>query len=397
VIFDDDDEDSVEELIDIHYKSVLSRLSSTRYLFRKSTYRNRRHLFDWDDCLSDESIRFSDKEFLKHFRVSRKNFWHLVHLIEDHDIFKNVRGKRKKAPVTHHVLVFLYRLGCQASGASNTSIGTFFGIGDGTVGNFIERTIIAITSLKDGVIVWPTGEAKHQMKQRFRVCHGFQQCIGIIDGTLIVLSSRPTKYGDSYYCRKNCYAINVQVVCDDRGKIQYFYGGWPGSTHDNRAWRNCKIYLNAGNYFGEGEYLLGDSAYSSSSIMVQAFKKTPGTAVHDRYKEFFNTRLAGARVKSEHCIGILKNRFPCLKSMNIVVDSKESIKEIMDIFKCCCILHNVFLNNHNDIPSEWYDDIDIGHYWTSDVDDCMIANGGQIDMYDRREAVFRSYIEDYYI
>jgi hypothetical protein len=49
-------------------------------------------------------------------------------MIVDHDIFKNVAGKRKKAPVTHHVLVLLYRLGCQASAASDTSIGTFLGL-----------------------------------------------------------------------------------------------------------------------------------------------------------------------------------------------------------------------------------------------------------------------------
>lgn len=386
LLLDSDDDDSVDDIVDMYHKRLLSQMVTRRYLFRSKKYRNRRRIFDWNDCLSHDSLRFSDKEFLKHFRVSRKTFWHLVSLISDHDSFKSKPGKRKKAPVPCHLLVFLYRLGCQGSNASDTSVATFFGIGDGSVREYISRTITAIKSLKDRVIVWPEGDARNEMKRRIKVRHGFQNCIGIIDGTLIILSTRPTEYGDWYYCRKNCYAINVQVICDDRGKVTYLYGGWPGSTHDNRAWRNCKVFRNAEMYFVEGEYLLGDSAYSLSSIMVQAFKKAPGTSYHDRHKEFFNTRLAAVRVKSEHCIGIIKNRFPCLKNMNIIVNGKDGVRAIMDIFECCCILHNIFLDHHDDIPPEWYEEIDTGHYWTSDADESLIVNG-ELESYDRREAV----------
>ena len=126
----------------------------------------------------------------------------------------------------------------------------------------------------------------------------FQKCIGIIDGTLIILEKRPKNYGDSYFCRKQCYAINVQVICDDKGRITYFYGGWPGSTHDNRAWRNCKVFKDGILYFGDGEYLLGDSAYSACVYIVQSFKKVSGSNL-SVYQEFFNTKLGRLRVKSE--------------------------------------------------------------------------------------------------
>jgi hypothetical protein len=64
--------------------------------------------------------------------------------------------------------------------------------------------------------------------------YGFQNCIGIIDGTLIFLLHHPIHYGDSYYCRKNAYyAINVQIICNDQIRIRYIYVGWPGSTHGN--------------------------------------------------------------------------------------------------------------------------------------------------------------------
>ena len=251
-------ETEMDDIINVHLKENLDFVMSNRYIFRSPKYRDRSRFFDWQDCLSDHSIRFNDDEFLKHFRVSRKNFWHLVSLIRDHEEFASIPGKKRKTSVACHVLVFLYRLGRTGADGSAVSIGTFFGIGKGSVSNFVKRVIIAIKSLKDIIIIWPEGEEKEEMKRRIRVKHGFQNCIGIIDGTLIGLAMKPSVFGESFFCRKHIYAINVQIICDDKGKIRYYYSGWPGSTHDNRAWRNSKVFLNAQSYFENGEYLLGD-------------------------------------------------------------------------------------------------------------------------------------------
>ena len=111
-----------------------------------------------------------------------------------------------------------------------------------------------------------------------------------------------------YFNRKSFYSINVTIICDDRGRILYFYAGWPGTTHDNRVFKNSKVYKDWRKYFNRNEHLLGDSAYSSCRIMVQTFKKHKGTAALSYEKEFFNTKIAKIRIKSEHCIGVLKGR-----------------------------------------------------------------------------------------
>ena len=64
----------------------------------------------------------------------------------------------------------------------------------------------------------------------------------------------------------------MQVICDDKGRVIYIYGGWPGSTHDNRAWRNSDVFLNANDYFSEGEYLLGDQHILHVSILFKVLK-----------------------------------------------------------------------------------------------------------------------------
>ena len=136
----------------------------------------------------------------------------------------------------------------------------------------MKRVRKAILKLKDKIVVWPDKEEKEWIKKFIKLKHGFQKCIGIIDGTLIVLHDCPRIYGDSYWCQKDCYSLNVQVICDDKGRVIYVYSGWPGSTDDNRALGNLSVFLNDHNCLSEGKYLLGDSAYSACKYIVQSFK-----------------------------------------------------------------------------------------------------------------------------
>ena len=164
--------------------------------------------------------------------------------------------------------------------------------------------------------------------------------------------------------------------------------GWPGCTHDNQAWQNSNVFKNHDQFFENAEYLLGDSAYSLCSIIVQPYKKLQKKKL-DSYKEFFNDKIAKARVVSEHCIGIMKNRFPCLKCINITVDGKTGVKRIMRLFTACAILHNLLIDVGDIIPDDWYKAIEEGHYWTEDY----LPNDMKSD---RRTAVYHSIIEDYY-
>jgi len=61
------------------------------------------------------------------------------------------------------------------------------------------------------------------------------------------------------------------IICDDAAKITWIEMGWPGSVHDNRVWTKSDVYLSK-NYFNNKEYLLGDSAFSATSVMVPTFK-----------------------------------------------------------------------------------------------------------------------------
>jgi len=95
----------------------------------------------------------------------------------------------------------------------------------------------------------------------------------LIDGTLFPLAFAPTVNGEDYYTRKGDYAIKGLVICDYAARITWIEVGWPGSVHDNRVWSNSEIYLGRDKYFDQKEYLLGDSGFSTSAVMIPAFKK----------------------------------------------------------------------------------------------------------------------------
>jgi hypothetical protein len=67
----------------------------------------------------------------------------------------------------------------------------------------------------------------------------------------------------------------------------------------------------------------------------------------------FNFLHARARVNSEHCIGILKARFQCLKELRVPVRDRTSVAHVNAWVKLCCVLHNFLLDIKDGIDDNW--------------------------------------------
>jgi hypothetical protein len=392
-----EEEDSDQDDIDLYTVSLLRTIKNCRFLYRNPTYRKNRNKFNLDDALSYDSIHYNEDEFLHAFRMKRESFHLLLEQMKLRKAFKKSKFKKQR-PVAYQLLVFLFRVGKEGTGGSASAVASHFGIGKGSVRNYVKRCVAALHEIKKEVVSWPDQNERNEMKARLTAT-GFRHCVGIIDGTLIVLDFRPEQFHECYYSRKSCYALNVMVVCDDRKKVTFYLAGWPGSTHDNRVFRNSRLFLNRTDFFTHLEYLLGDSAYSCSSVMVQAFKKHPGCARLPRDQEIFNTRLAKVRISSEHCIGILKGRFGCLKRSNITFKkTNKEVKELVDIIGACIVLHNLLINyDENDIPKEWYDEMNDNIDWSMYDEERFERSNVADEEVSRRETVFQSIINNYCI
>jgi len=159
--------------------------------------------------------------------------------------------------------------------------------------------------------------------------------------------------GEDYYTRKGNYAIKGLVICDDAARITWVEMGWPGSVHDNRVWANSEIYLSKDKYFDQKEYLLGDSAFSASAVMIPAFKKGHNRNLSEEQR-YFNTKPAKIQIKSEHRIGLLKAWFQRLRGFWRVIQDKQDLDAILRQAMCACILHNLLID-HTVLP-DWFDE-----------------------------------------
>ncbi|ETV63705.1 hypothetical protein H257_19364 [Aphanomyces astaci] len=360
-----DNEDSDEDELDQQCLQLLHAIERQRYsvVRRNDPFkRTRFHHFLFE---------IKDTRFRKLFRMERRSFHSILALIDKQPTFRSIHGKVTKAPVAHHLLVFLYYLGANGNAVSNEHLASFFGIGAGTVSLFIRRVTDAVVLLRDQFIGWPNRDESLAIAGEIQSMCGFSNCVGFIDGTLFPFEFKPTLHGEDYYSRKGCYAVAAQIVCDHRAIIRDIYTGWPGSTHDNRLWRNSKLFIHARQYFDRSQFLLGDSAYQLSSCLVPAFKNQTHQ-VMEHHKSWFNSHIAKGRIKAEHCIGMLKGRFQYLKRIRKVMDGKPAMASIIKTILAASILHNILVTEDDIVPAAWIE-LQVNCNCNADLRGCRVC------------------------
>ena len=152
------------------------------------------------------------------------------------------------------------------------------------------------------------------------------------------------------------------IVCDYNKKIRHYLAGYPGCAHDNRVYNATGFVKCPNDYFAEMEHNIGDSAFQNSPFMVSSFRKAKGELLESNH-ESFSTKLAIVRIRSEHGIGILKGRFPWLRSIRMkVTDDPNSVRLILRLLDATVILHNMLIEYGEEEKDEWIDCDDFSDY-----------------------------------
>jgi hypothetical protein len=130
------------------------------------------------------------------FRMSPLAFERIWGMITNHHAFYNNSTSPQFDPRLQFLIV-LYRFGAYGNGASQANVASVFKISCGIIGKFTKRVIAAIIeTLEQRVIEWPTPVRKEAIKNSIAEEHGFQDAIGMIDGTHIILACRPNRQGE---------------------------------------------------------------------------------------------------------------------------------------------------------------------------------------------------------
>lgn len=345
----------LDKALFLYYLSIISN----KYFFIRGKYRQNIPNFGADFTTDVTAAAFqpwlTETEFLQKFRMSRHCFNQLLSQIEGHPVFKKASTGRPQAPPAHQLMILLKFLGTEGTGGSAADLRNIFRIGRGTAHLYRNRALCAVLSLRKELIKWPDANERKYIASKIQSDFTFPNCVGVVDGTLFPLAMQPqTKDFADYSGRKFGFSMAAIIVSDHDRIIRYYLSGWPGSCHDNRVYNQTKLAKNPNNFFSEQEYIIGDSAFANSKHMVSSYKCLRGMTL-GRDEEVFNNALSKVRISSEHTIGILKGRFPFLRSIRMrITENVNSSKAIIQMIDACVILHN-FLTKKEISPLDWYE------------------------------------------
>ena len=324
----------------------------------------------------DPRQTMSNEEFKRHFRLSKVSVNRLTDLLSEDLIFDTKRG----LPIPPYLQVCIC-LNHYAGGMFQRTTAWCAGISQCGARLSLIRVTEALIKRKNQFIFMPHSDQMQETAQRMLEKFQLPRFAFAVDRMQVRFTEAPRKIPANktkqmFWCRKQFYAINAQVVANDT----FIYDidvGWPGSTHDARVWNRSEVkrYIEEQRRF----LLAGDTGYPISENLIKPY--STGEAGQDRKKRLFNRRLSGLRTVMSECIyGAWKRRFPILKNMR--TDFSLSQKIIV----ATGVLANLARMWGDDLPEEEQeddhtddDDDDDGNFVVQNAAPATIRLRGQIE------------------
>ena len=259
----------------------------------------------------DHQDSMSDPEFKRHFRFSKQSVERIAEMLGEDLEFDTNRGE-PLSPV-QQVCLALHHYG---GGQFQRVTGLCGGVSQNGARLALIRVTDALVKRRAEFIYMPDTEEMEQTSQSIMERFQLPRFSMAVDGMMTRFEEAPRrlpigKHKQLYWCRKQFYAVNTQVVAND-WRICDLDVGWPGSTHDSRVWCRSQVkpYVEQQRRF----LIAGDSGYPISEVLIKPFNINE--ASQDKRKRIFNRKLSGLRtVMSENIFAVWKRRFPVIKSL----------------------------------------------------------------------------------
>ena len=337
ILFGNDKTSDFTELMDLQ-----AAIESSRFLVSKVRIPKSR-------ALITVLLELDNRQFRQLARMNKSSFIRLVVMLEQLPIYRQSNhpmARNKQKPVWQQVFVGLSVLGCEGNGASNFRIGRIFGdLGHGTVTKYKQTFIDALGYIRKEWIYWPDFEERQEISKRFGDGYGLYDCVFIVDGTYIVFDQKPAINGETFFTRKNNYAMNVPIFCDDLNRIRYLKLGWPGSVGDNDVLENTSICKEPEEYLSPRQYGIADAGYALKWWLCTPYKK-PASQIPAN--KIFNDLFSIGRSKVERCIGGAKGRTRSLRGIRTQIRCKKDFCLVFKHIYACFVLHNIMIEYKDD-------------------------------------------------
>ncbi|XP_052082587.1 putative nuclease HARBI1 isoform X2 [Mytilus californianus] len=183
----------------------------------------------------DLSLNLSNDELRERYRFGREGIMFISNLVSNDVSRKTKRNHALTVP--QQVMVTMRFL---ATGSFLQVVGDTIGLHKGTVSRIVSDVLNSLCDKRDEFIKWPRNV--DETRGDFYRLSGFPNVIGAIDGTHIRIQA-PSEDEPSFVNRKGVHSVNVQAVCDARGKFTNINANWPGSSHDSHIFRTSQIRM----------------------------------------------------------------------------------------------------------------------------------------------------------
>lgn len=280
---------------------------------------------------------YTDEQFRKRFRLNKAVVIYLYSFIGQ-SLEPVTTRPNFTLSGTDKILITLRYL---ATASFQLVAADFYGVSESTVCRIIPIVFKKIASLRERFIRMPATDEELEEKKRefFRVA-GMPATIGTLDGTLVKIQKvGGAQNKTDFFCRKQFYGVNVQIVCDANANVEDIVARWPGSTHDEIVLLNSSIFER----FLYGEFrrddreaiLLGDGGYGGENFLAVPIRNTNRQLT--RAERMYQTAHIATRNVVERFNGQWKQRFPCLW----IGMSFRKLETILDAIVATAVLHNI--------------------------------------------------------
>ncbi|XP_064479664.1 putative nuclease HARBI1 [Ornithodoros turicata] len=285
----------------------------------------------------DAFVVLSDDAFIRHLRLSKEAAKEVCEAVTE-DLKRPQQWRSTTLTVEQRVLMAL-RFYATGAFLGNIAHEEYFATTKGPVSESIHAVSLAvIKNLAPKYLRFPqTPEEKLAVKRGFYEIAGLPGCLGAVDGTAVAIiapSNMDPRFTDgNYYFHKGYHALNLLGICDANRRILHVNARYPGSCHDAAVWAICRIRQRASVLFDDGEWLLGDLGYPLEPWLMTPFRN-PASHKETAY----NRAHSRTRVRIEHCFGVLKMRFRCLRRYRTLHFAPD---RACNIITGCAVLHNM--------------------------------------------------------
>eukprot|EP00079_Xenopus_tropicalis_P014884 XP_004911914.1 PREDICTED: putative nuclease HARBI1 isoform X2 [Xenopus tropicalis] len=317
---------------------------------------------------------FTEEEIIQRYRLNRSAINELYELIKG-----DIDPLTQRSHAIPGMVKLLNCLHFFASGSFQTRTSSIGGVSQSAFSRFMGPVIDSIKKHLKAYIYFPKDKAGWQrVKRGFYRIAGMPHVMGVLDCMHIALSP-PHEREELYRNSKGFHSVNVQVICDCKGKILSIYSAFPGSSQDSVILKQTSVYEAFENGKLTGGWLIGGPGYTCQPWLLTAVAN-PTTTAEDSFNE------AHARTHSviERTFSSLKSQFKCLDKPGGVLQYNPT--RVADIIVVCCILHNIGIK-HNVLEN---------FACEADDDELEALLSGEPELGDNSLAVHSRIIKDYF-